>query len=291
MPYPSSPGVKFSALALAFFTLWACEGADSGDLFGSPSTGGKGDPAGGAGGVLVAFVLAWIIAGWAARAAGRGLRRTHLDATLVSFAIAFLRYAIILGAFVACLGAVGFQTTTFAAVIGAAGVAVGLAFQNTLSNFAAGIMLLLFRPFKVGDTVRVANQIGVVNELELFTTRLTTPDNRKISVPNASIFNQVLENLSYHRTRRVEIPVSTPAEADLDVARRAFEDALGKLPQALPEPAPEAYINDLGVPATPGVNWQLRVWCNTEDYGATHQAALRAAKRVLDELRPGKSNQ
>jgi small conductance mechanosensitive channel len=243
------------------------------------------------GGVLLAFVVAWMLAGWVSRAAGRGLRRTHLDETLVSFASAFLRYAIILGAFVACLGAVGFQTTTFAAVIGAAGVAIGLAFQNTLSNFAAGVMLLLFRPFKVGDTVRVANQLGVVNELELFTTRLTTPDNRKISVPNASIFNQVLENLSYHRTRRVELAVSTPIEADLDAAGRAFEAALGKLPHALPEPPPEAYINDLGVPATPGVNWQLRVWCNTEHYAATHQAAVRAAKRVLDELRPGKPNQ
>jgi small conductance mechanosensitive channel len=244
-----------------------------------------------AGGVLLAFLVAWMIAGWVSRAAGRGLRRTQLDATLISFAIAFLRYAIILGAFVACLGAVGFQTTTFAAVIGAAGVAIGLAFQNTLSNFAAGVMLLLFRPFRVGDTVRVANQLGVVNELELFTTRLTTPDNRKISVPNASIFNQVLENLSYHRTRRVELLVSTPLEVDLDAARQAFEEALGKLPRALPEPPPEAYINDLGVPGTPGVNWQLRVWCNTEDYAATHQGAVRAAKRVLDQFRPGKPNQ
>ncbi len=244
-----------------------------------------------AGGVLIAFAIAWMIAGWLSRAADRGLRKTQLDATLIGFLAAFLRYAIILGAFVACLGAVGFQTTTFAAVIGAAGVAIGLAFQNTLSNFAAGVMLLLFRPFKIGDTIRVANQLGVVNELELFTTRLTTPDNRKISVPNASIFNQVLENLSYYRTRRVELAVSTPLETDLDAARQAFEEALGKLPQALSEPLPEAYLSDLGAPGAPAVNWQLRVWCKSEDYAAAHQGAVRAAKRVLDQLRPGKPNQ
>jgi small conductance mechanosensitive channel len=244
-----------------------------------------------AGGVLVAFAVAWVVAGWLSKATSRALRKTQLDATLIGFVAAFLRYAIIFGAFVACLGAVGFQTTTFAAVIGAAGVAIGLAFQNTLSNFAAGVMLLLFRPFKVGDTVRVANHVGVVTDLELFTTRLTTADNRKVSVPNSSVFNQVLENLSYYRTRRVELSVSTPFDADIDAVRQAFEEALGKLPQALSEPPPEAYVTDLGAPGAPVVNWQLRVWCNTEDYAAAHQGVVRAAKRVLDRLRTGKPNQ
>ena len=135
------------------------------------------------------------------------------------------------------------------------------------------------------------DEFGCVNDLELFTTRLTTPDNRKISVPNASIFNQVLENLSYHRTRRVELPVSTPIDSDLDSTRSAFEKALAEIPEALSDPAPDAYVNDLGAPGTPGINWQLRVWCKNEDYAATHQAAVRAAKQVLDQLRPGKPNQ
>lgn len=238
-------------------------------------------------GVLVAFALAWMAARWLSRAATRGLRRTRLDATLIGFFGAFLRYTILLAALIACLGAVGFQTTTFAAVIGAAGVAIGLAFQNTLSNFAAGVMLLLFRPFKVGDTVRVANQLGVVDELELFTTRLTTDDNRKIWVPNSAVFNQVLENLSYHGTRRVEVAVSTPFELDLELTARAFEKALSELPHALAEPAPEAYIKDLGAPGAPLLNWQLRVWCKSEHFRATHQAALRAVKRALDELSVG----
>lgn len=235
-------------------------------------------------GVLVAFILAWMVAGWAYRATRRSLVKTNLDATLSTFVANLLRYAILFGAFIACLGAVGFQTTSFAAIIGAASIAVGLAFQNTLSNFAAGVMLLLFRPFKVGDTIKVAGQTGNVDELELFTTRLTTPDNRKISVPNSSVFNQVLENISFYPTRRVELGVTTPLDFDLEAAGRALEDGVKGIPQVLPEPAPEAYVNDL----TGGVNWQLRAWCKTEEYALVHQAMARVAKRVLDEIRTGK---
>ena len=235
-------------------------------------------------GVLVAFLVAWIAAGWAYRAVRRSLVKTHLDATLSTFLANLLRYAILFGALVACLGAVGFQTTSLAAILGAASIAVGLAFQNTLSNFAAGFMLLLFRPFKVGDTIRVANQTGHVDELELFTTRLTTPDNRKISVPNSSVFNQVLENISYYPTRRVELGLTTPLESDLDAARRALEAGMLDIPEVLREPAPEAFVNDL----TAGVNWQLRAWCKTEEYALVHQALVSMAKRVLDQIRTGK---
>jgi small conductance mechanosensitive channel len=235
-------------------------------------------------GVLVAFIAAWLIAGWAYRALRRSLTRSNLDATLSTFLANLLRYSILFGAFVACLGAVGFQTTSFAAIVGAASIAVGLAFQNTLSNFAAGVMLLLFRPFKVGDTIRVANQIGDVDELELFTTRLTTADNRKISVPNASVFNQVLENISYYPTRRVDVGVTTPLESDLEQTRQAFELAVTAIPEVLADPPFEAFVSDL----TAGVNWQLRAWCRTEEYFVVHQALVRAAKGVLDEIRTGK---
>jgi small conductance mechanosensitive channel len=235
-------------------------------------------------GVLLAFIIAWLVAGWSYRATRRSLQKTSLDATLSTFLANLLRYSILFGAFIACLGAVGFHTTSLAAIIGAAGIALGLAFQNTLSNFSAGVMLLLFRPFKVGDTIRVAGQTGSVDELELFTTRLTTADNRKISVPNSSVFNQVLENISYYPTRRVELFVTTPLEFDLEAAQRALEAGMHAIPEVLRAPAPQAFVNDL----TSGVNWQLRAWCKTEQYALVHQAMVRAAKRVLDEIRTGK---
>ncbi len=235
-------------------------------------------------GVLLAFVIAWLVAGWAYRATRRSLQKTSLDATLSTFLANLLRYSILFGAFIACLGAVGFHTTSLAAIIGAAGIALGLAFQNTLSNFSAGVMLLLFRPFKVGDTIRVAGQTGSVDELELFTTRLTTADNRKISVPNSSVFNQVLENISYYPTRRVELAVTTPIEFDLEAAQRALEAGLHAIPEVLRAPAPQAFVTDL----TSGVNWQLRAWCKTEQYALVHQAMVRTAKLVLDEIRTGK---
>ena len=131
--------------------------------------------------VLVVFTLAWVLAGWAQRGILRAFgRANHVDATLVRFLASAVRYGLLIAALISCLSAFGINATSFAAVLGAAGIAIGLAFQGTLSNFAAGLMLLLFRPFRVGDTIKAGAYSGTVKALELFSTVLVTADNRRV---------------------------------------------------------------------------------------------------------------
>ncbi|MBW2263417.1 MAG: mechanosensitive ion channel family protein, partial [Deltaproteobacteria bacterium] len=173
---------------------------------------------------------------------------------------------------------------SFAALIAAAGLAVGLAFQGTLSNFAAGVMLLVFRPFKVGDLVTTAGNLGIVQEIELFTTELSTLDNRKIVVPNGSIFGSVIENLTHNDTRRVDVPVGVEYSADVDETRKVLEAMIPSIPAVLEDPAPQVFLAELGASS---VDWQVRVWCKTEDYWDVYQATIRAAKMALDEAKLG----
>ena len=141
-------------------------------------------------GVLVVLFIAWLGAGWVGRTVLRSLERARFDSTLSRFLAKISRWAILLFTVLSCLSMFGIQTTSFAAVIGASALAIGLAFQGTLSNFASGAMLLLFRPFKVGDVVNVAGHTGTVFEIDLFSTTLDTPDNRRIILPNSKVYGR-----------------------------------------------------------------------------------------------------
>jgi small conductance mechanosensitive channel len=179
-----------------------------------------------------------------------------------------------------CLSYFGIETTSFAALIGAAGLAIGLAFQGTLSNFAAGAMLLIFRPYKVGDTITSGNYQGTVAEIALFTTEVDTFDGRRIIIPNSSINGSVIENVTYHRLRRVDVPVGVAYDADIDATRRALERALTMVTQAVRDPAPDVVLVGLGDSA---VNWTVRVWATQKDFGLAKQALIRAVKMELDQ--------
>ena len=192
-------------------------------------------------GVAITLFIAWIIAGWIRRAIGKNLEK-RLDPMLAQFFSNVARYAILTAAVLGCLGVFGIQTTSFAAVLGALGLAIGLAFQGTLSNFAAGIMLLVFRPFKVGDVIEVAGEIGSVKELELFTTELVSADNRRIIVPNSEVFGKKIINYTHYPTRRVEVAVGTDYGADLDKVRGVLEGVAKSVEGGLEEPPPATYF-------------------------------------------------
>lgn len=231
-------------------------------------------------GGILAILLAFIIANWAKRAVQGQLVRRKFDPTLTRFFAGLTRTLILLGSALAILGIFGVQTTAFAAVIGAAGLAVGLAFQGTLGNFAAGVMLLVFRPFKVGDVVDVAGHVGVVFEVGIFTTELDTPDGRHTVMPNGKIFGDTIVNMSHNATRRVDVKVGANYGADLDATRKALQAAIPNIAGALEDPPPQIFLSDLG---DSSVNWQLRVWAKTEEYWDVWQAATRATKLALDE--------
>jgi small conductance mechanosensitive channel len=229
--------------------------------------------------VFILMTLAWTASSWASGAVRVALGRVKFDETLTIFLSKLVRWVILLLVTNTCLSYFGIETTGFAAVIGAAGLAIGLAFQGTLSNFAAGAMLLIFRPYKVGDLVNVAGHLGKVAEIELFTTTIDTLDRRRVFVPNSSIFGAVIENVTYHPVRRIDVPVGAAYAADLDLTRIALERALRSVPAVLTDPAPEVTLLELG---SSSVNWSVRGFARRDEFGVVKQAIIRAVKVELD---------
>ncbi len=230
-------------------------------------------------GALVVLFAAWMVAGWVSRLMYRSLKLAKIDETLARFATKFTWWGILALAIAGCLGRFGVDTTSYAAAIGAVGFSIGLAFQGALGNFAAGIMLLVFRPYKVGDVIVVGGQTGKVDEIDLFSTTLDTPDNRRIMVPNGSIFGSTIENTSYHHTRRVEVTVGACYSADIDQTYEILMRAVCAVPGILSEPAPEVVLLEL---ADSSVNWSVRAWATTADFGLIKQRTIRAVKLALD---------
>lgn len=230
--------------------------------------------------VLLLLLFAWFIAGWLRRIVERALTRVKFDTTLTKFFASMSSWLVLVLAVLGCLGIFGVETTSFAAVIGAAGIALGLAFQGTLSNFAAGIMLLVFRPFKVGDSVTIAGQSGKIEAIDLFTSALDTFDNRRFVIPNSAVFGSVIENITYHPIRRAEIAVGVAYSADIDHTRSVLTTAAEQVPGRLEQPAPAVVLLDLGASS---VNWSVRVWARTSEFSDVKQATIRSVKIALDE--------
>jgi small conductance mechanosensitive channel len=233
-------------------------------------------------GVLMLLTMAWTVSGWASSIVRGFFDRIKFDETLSIFLSKLVRWAILLLAALTCLNKFGVETTSFAALIGAAGLAIGLAFQGTLSNFAAGAMLLLFRPYKVGDEVTVAGYTGTVREIELFTTAIDTGDYRRVIIPNSSIYGAVIENVTHHPVRRFDFEVGTAYSADIDATRRVLERAVQSVVHVVQQPAPAVVLLGLGASS---VNWSVRGFAKRESYGAAKEAVIRAVKMELDAAR------
>ncbi len=229
--------------------------------------------------VLILMILAWSISSWAAAIVRTGLNRVKFDETLTKFISKLVRWMILLLTGLTCLSYFGVETTSFAAVLGAAGFAIGLAFQGTLANFAAGAMLLIFRPYKVGDIVNVAGSVGKVYEIELFTTAIDTFDNRRFIIPNSEIFGSVIENISHHPVRRIEVEVGTSYNADIDQTREVLERAIATVDLSVSQPEPAVVLSGLGASS---VDWSVRIWARGENFGDAKQALIRAVKVELD---------
>jgi small conductance mechanosensitive channel len=182
------------------------------------------------------------------------------------------------------LGTFGIETASFAALLAGAGLAVGLAMQGTLANVSAGVLLLVFRPFKVGDSIIVAGQAGTVYALGIFMTTLDTSDNRRIILPNGSVLGSTIENISHHDTRRVSVAVGADYSANVDKTRKALLAAITKVEAALDDPAPAVVLTGLGASS---VDWQVRVWCKSDDYWAVLEETTVQVKKALDKAKIG----
>lgn len=231
-------------------------------------------------GAIAILIVGVIVAGWAQRATTRGLSRfERFDVTVRGFFASLVRYLVLIVTVLAVLNQFGVQTTSLIAVLGAAGLAIGLALQGTLSSLAAGVMLLIFRPFKIGDYIETDGQAGSVQALTLFVTNLNTPDNVRIVIPNSRIWGASIRNYSTNPTRRIDLTVGIAYEDDIGKAMDAIRQLIDAESRVNADPEPLLAVSEL---ADSSVNILVRVWCAASDYWPLKFDLTRAVKEKLD---------
>lgn len=229
--------------------------------------------------LVVTYFVAKLISRWVATALCK-----RVDQTLGKFAGKLTFYAVVSIAGLAILQTAGIGITSFAALMAAAGFAIGLAFQGTLSNFAAGVLLLVFRPFKVGDVVSAGGVTGKVDEVDLFTTTFDTPDNRRLIIPNSAIAGTTIENISYHAQRRVEVEVGVSYSASISKTRQVLNSAAQGLADLMVEGEGRGYQVVLANLGASSVDWKVRFWTAKENYFPVQEALTAEIKTQLDEF-------
>jgi small conductance mechanosensitive channel len=230
-------------------------------------------------GALVVLVVGWIAAGAIRGWVRRALQRSKIDNTLVPFVSNLVYYLILAVVLIAVLQLFGFQTTSLVAVLAAAGFAIGLALQGTLSNFSAGVMLLLFRPFKVGDYVDAGGTAGTVVEIGVFSSVMNTPDNVRIIVPNSAIYGSVIKNYAANDTRRNDLVIGISYDDDIAKAIGVIERVVKSDARVLADPQPVIAVSELG---DSSVNLVVRPWCAKGDYWGLRFDLTRKIKEELE---------
>ena len=207
------------------------------------------------------------------------MTRGKVDPTLITFTSNMAYIGLLAFIVIAALGQLGIQTTSFIAILGAAGLAVGLALQGSLSNFAAGFLLIIFRPFKVGDLIEAAGVFGVVEAIQIFTTQLKTADNKTVIVPNAKLTEDNIVNWTVKGTRRVDMVFGIGYDDDIDKARSLMADIIAEDSRILKTPPPQISVSEL---ADSSVNFVVRPWVKVEDYWGVHFDLTEKIKKAFD---------
>ncbi len=227
--------------------------------------------------LIVTYFVARFVARWVAATVCK-----RVDQTLGHFAGRLTFYSLMILVGLTIMQTAEVDVTGVAAVIAAAGFAIGLAFQGTLSNFSSGILLLVFRPFKVGDMIQAAGVMGKVNEIDLFTTTLDTPDNRRLIVPNSSIAGATIENITFHKHRRVEVAVGVAYSASLDETRRVLTQCAESLQDRMVRGEGRGYQVMLVNLGAHSVEWTVRVWVEAPNFFAVKEALTSQIKQQFD---------
>jgi len=231
-------------------------------------------------GAVIVLIVGYVAAKLVRRLLQRWLAKTTLAIALQRFVTQIAYVGILIFAIVATLARFGVETTSFVAILGAAGFAIGFALQGSLANFAAGVLLLVLRPFQIGDFVEAGGVSGTVKDIQLFTSVLATPDNIKVMVPNAQIYSGVIRNYNAYETRRIDLAVGIGYG---DSIEHALETATGLMvgdERILSDPAPVAMVSDLG---DSSVNLKLRMWVHVDDYWDVSFDMTRRVKEAFDD--------
>ncbi|MBT3358462.1 MAG: mechanosensitive ion channel [Rhodospirillales bacterium] len=232
-------------------------------------------------GAIAILIVGWMAAGWAERATAKAVGRIKsVDDMLTGFFASMVKYAVLAFTIVAVLNRFGFETTSLVAILGAAGLAIGLALQGTLSNIAAGVMLLMFRPYKVGDFIEGAGLSGTIKTAGLFTTEMATPDNVHIVVPNSQLWGAAISNYSHNSERRVDLLIGISYGDDIDKAIQIIKGIAGADERVHVHPDPFVEVGNLGDNA---VELVVRVWVDNADYWGVKSAMTKAIKQTFDK--------
>ena len=229
--------------------------------------------------LVIFYVGRWIV-GLIVRGLRAAMHKADVDITLQSFVANLVRMALLVFVVIAALNQLGVQTASFIAVIGAAGLAIGLAMQGSLSNFASGVLIVVFRPYKVGDWIEGGGISGAVESVQILTTILKTGDNKRVIVPNSQIMGSTITNYSANETRRVDLVIGVSYDDDIDKVRREIEAVIAADDRILDEPAPLIAVSEL---ADSSVNFAVRPWVNTPDYWGVYFGLTEAIKKRFDE--------
>jgi len=234
-------------------------------------------------GVLLAitiFIIGRWLAHWLANLGQKALHRSGVDVTLASFLNKIIYYGLLTAVVIAAADQLGIKTTSFVAILGAAGLAIGLALKDSLANFAAGVMLILFRPFKVGDAISAGGVTGAVRVIDIFSTVIITADNQKIFVPNSAITKGVITNINSEATRRIDLSVRIGYQEDIHQVKKLLRELLQAEKRVLTSPLPVIAVAELG---DSGIQIVVRPWVTTPDYWDVRFALTERIKETFDE--------
>lgn len=233
---------------------------------------------------VVAAIVIFVVGRWLAKVisklVGKAMTKARVDATLTSFVENLCHIALVVLVIVAALDKLGVPTTNFAVVVGAAGLAIGFALQGSLANFAAGVMLILFKPFKVGDFVELGGKAGTVKEIQIFNTILNSPDNVRVIVPNSQVTGNNVLNYTVNGTRRIDLVVGVSYGDDLKKTQQVIEGILAEDGRILKDPPATVAVSELG---DSSVNFVVRPWVKATDYWDVRFDTIRKVKLALDK--------
>ena len=231
-------------------------------------------------GALLILVVGIRLISWLKKWLKNSPKLDKLDSSLRSFLVSFSSIVLYVLLIITVAMILGVPVTTFITILASCGVAIGLALQGSLSNFAGGLMILFFKPFKVGDFIEASGESGVVTEITVVYTVLTTPDNKRVTIPNGSLTNSVIENYSAEPLRRVDLTFSTDYGCDIDMVKMVIGKLVEEHPLALAEPEPFVRLSAHGDSA---LTYAVRVWCKSEDYWTVHFDLTESVKKAFDQ--------
>ncbi|MBD0824853.1 mechanosensitive ion channel family protein [Aestuariibaculum marinum] len=232
---------------------------------------------------VIGAILIWIIGSWIIKnilkASRKIMSKSNYEESLQRFLLNLFSWGLKILLIITLLGTLGVPTTSFAAIIAAAGLAVGMALQGSLGNFAGGVLIMIFKPFKLGDLIEAQGEIGVVKHIEIFTTKLTGLSNKEIIIPNGALSNGNIINYTTEGTRRVDLVIGVSYDSDIKQTKDVLMNVLTSHPKVIDTPAPTVNVLEL---ADSSVNFAVRPWCNSEDYWTVYFECMENIKLALD---------